>query len=82
MSAAKVAISLPESLLAALDRARRKLGVSRSAAVQQAIASWVAAGDVSDADRRYAAAYLRQPESAGEASAVAAEAVATWEPWE
>ncbi len=80
---AKVAVSLPAKTLHSLDAARRRLGRSRSAIVAQAVQEWLAAhGEPSDEDRRYAEAYLRQPEATADVAAVAAAATAAWEPWE
>jgi metal-responsive CopG/Arc/MetJ family transcriptional regulator len=80
---AKVAVSLPAKTLRSLDATRKRLGRSRSAIVSQAVEEWLAAqGEPSDEDRRYAQAYLRQPESTAEVAATAAAATSTWEPWE
>ena len=79
---AKVAVSLPAKTLRDLDAARRRLGRSRSAIVSEAVNGWLAAqGEPSDEDRRYVEAYLRQPENAVEAGAIAAAATSQWEPW-
>jgi metal-responsive CopG/Arc/MetJ family transcriptional regulator len=81
MNAAKVTVSLPADTLAALERARRRLQKSRSAAVAEALVEWLKIREVSDADRQYTEAYLRQPEDAATTRAVAAAAVAGWDRW-
>ena len=78
---AKVAISLPDETLGALERARKRRGLTRSAAVAKAIAVWLKDDEPSEADRRYVEAYLRHPESVVERGAIAAAAVSTWAKW-
>jgi len=78
---AKVAVSIPLDTLDALEKARHRLRKTRSAAVTEAIQTWLRSEDVDDADRRYVEGYLRHPESP-EAAATAAAATAAWEPWE
>jgi metal-responsive CopG/Arc/MetJ family transcriptional regulator len=80
-TSAKIAVSLPASTLAALERVRRRLGTSRSAAVTRAIEAWVSAIELGPEDARYAEAYLRTPERTVEHAGTAAAAVAEWEPW-
>ncbi len=80
--AAKVAVSIPAETLAALERLRRKRGQSRSSAVAEAIEAWLKASDLGEADRRYAEAYLRDPEAVEESAAIAEKVVTGWEPWE
>jgi metal-responsive CopG/Arc/MetJ family transcriptional regulator len=79
---AKVAVSLPRRTLALVERARRRSGQSRSAVVAEALEAWLQAVSVGEADRKYAEAYLRDPERVDERAAIAAGAVSTWEPWE
>jgi len=78
---AKVAISLPDDTLDALERVRKRRGLSRSAAIAKAIVAWVREAEPSDDDRRYVEAYLRQPESTTERAAIATAVVSTWEKW-
>jgi metal-responsive CopG/Arc/MetJ family transcriptional regulator len=80
-ASAKIAISLPADTFRALERVRRRMGTSRSAAVARAIEAWVNAVELGPEDKRYAEAYLRAPERTAETAAIAAEAVAEWEPW-
>jgi metal-responsive CopG/Arc/MetJ family transcriptional regulator len=75
-SAAKVAISLPEPLYRALERARRRTGKSRSALVQEALREWLRRGVEGDLLRDYEAGYRAQPEGERDAEAALATAVA------
>jgi hypothetical protein len=75
--AAKVAVSLPAQTLARLERARKRLGATRSAVVARALDEWLATVEPSAIDRRYAEAYRRHPETAAEIAAAAAIASAT-----
>lgn len=81
-SVAKVAVSVPRRTLALVERARRRTGKSRSAVVTEALEAWLKAGSVNDADRKYAEAYLREPERIEERTSIAVGAVATWERWD
>jgi Arc/MetJ-type ribon-helix-helix transcriptional regulator len=82
MGTAKVTISIPSETLASIERARRPLRKSRSAVVTEALAQWLRSREPSDADRRYAEAYLRIPERAADTEAIATAAVAEWDRWE
>ena len=79
--AAKIAVSLPAETLRSLERVRRRLGTSRSAAVARAIDAWLQVMELGSDDKRYAEAYLRTPERTSETAAIAAAAVAEWEAW-
>ena len=79
---AKVAVSLPEGTLAALDRIRNQRQQSRSAAVTEAIEGWLRAPLVTEEERRYAARYLRHPEKLEETPAIARAVIEGWEPWD
>jgi metal-responsive CopG/Arc/MetJ family transcriptional regulator len=82
---AKVAVSLPADILRSVERVRRKLGKSRSAVVAEALDDWLRARELSEADRRYVRGYARIPEAPEEIAAtdaIAADAMAGWEPWE
>jgi hypothetical protein len=81
MSFTKIAVTVPTSTYDAVERIRRRLGKSRSAAVAIALHEWLHGLETSEADRRYIEAYLRQPERVDEVRAVAAQATAHWEPW-
>jgi metal-responsive CopG/Arc/MetJ family transcriptional regulator len=78
----KVAISVPLETLRKLERVRRKLGKSRSAAIAMALDEWLRGQEPSEEDRRYVEAYLRRPERAEETGALAEWAISHWEPWE
>ena len=80
--AAKIAISLPASTLAAVETFRKRTGRSRSAVFNEAVESLLAQHQVDDRDRRYVEAYLRRPDHQDETAALATAAVATWERWE
>lgn len=77
----KMAVTVPTATYEAVERVRRRLGKSRSAAVALALQEWLRGPEVSDADRQYIEAYLRQPERIDEVRAIAAQATAHWEPW-
>ena len=78
-SVAKVAVSIPIRTLKSLERARLRQRRTRSAAVTEAIERWLAAEEVGDADRRYVEGYLRRPEGAQGATAVAEAVVREWD---
>ena len=82
MTSAKIAVSLPEETLRALDKTRRAKALTRSAAIAEAVREWANGASPADADRRYAEAYLQQPEPLAELAAVAAAVTSAWEPWE
>ena len=77
---AKIVVSIPAGILASLERARRRLGKSRSAAVTLAVQQWLRAQGSGQDDQRYTEAYLRDPEASGETAALAAAVTATWKP--
>jgi Arc/MetJ-type ribon-helix-helix transcriptional regulator len=73
--AAKIAISLPAELYRALEGARRRVGKSRSAAVQEAVREWLLREARGELVREYEQGYRREPESADEIQAALATAV-------
>lgn len=77
----KIAVTVPTETYEAVERVRQRLGKSRSATITLALQEWLRGLEVSDADRRYMEAYLRQPERVDEVRATAALATAHWEPW-
>jgi transcriptional regulator of met regulon len=79
---AKVAVSVPTNTLKSLERARRRLRMTRSAVVTEAIERWLAAEQIGEDDKRYVEGYLRQPERSDEVAAIAGSVVRGWEPWE
>ena len=74
-SAAKIAVSLPDELYRALESARRRVGKSRSAVVQQAVREWLLREARGELVREYEEGYRRQPESGDEVEAALATAV-------
>jgi Ribbon-helix-helix protein, copG family. len=80
--AVKVAISLPAETLEAVEVFRKRTGQSRSAVFTEAVEALLAPYRIDDRDRRYVEAYLRRPAHKEDTAAVAAAAVAAWEPWE
>ncbi len=80
-AAAKFAISLPASTFRALEEARKRRRVSRSALVAEALrAHFVATADPRDAE--YVRGYARRPELESVATRVAAAILPTWSTWE
>lgn len=59
----KVAVSLPKEAFRLVERRRRHLKLSRSAAVARAIAEWLHASEDDQRVRRYVEGYHRHPES-------------------
>lgn len=85
MTAAKIAVTVPRDTLDAVEKRRRSLGLSRSAAVTAALEAWLADSSMTAEERRYLVAYLRQPETVAElrdGRALSAAAASTWEPWD
>ena len=82
MKVKKIAISMPESTLKALERERTRLGKTRSRFITMAIESLLRRHTESEEDQRYKEAYLQKPEPVEEIEAVATAAVATWDSWE
>jgi len=75
----KFAVSIPKETFAAVERVRKRLGKSRSAAVSLALEQWLRMADLSDADRRYIDGYRAQPEDSTWAKTAAAST--TWGQW-
>jgi hypothetical protein len=81
----KIAVSVPTETYRAVEKARARLGKSRSAAVASALDEWLRGLAAGEAARRYVEGYLRQPESREELAVTAAfahAAVADWPAWE
>lgn len=72
--AVKVAISLPEDLLIAVDQARGTAGVSRSRFFRDAAQAQLGLSAATEVER-YIAAYREDPEAADEVAAAMASAV-------
>ena len=79
---AKVAVSLPQATLQALERARRASGRSRSSIVAEAIDHWLRDSSTSSAERAYVRGYLEQPEGEGAQPAIAQGVIGAWEAWD
>ena len=85
MTAAKIAVTVPRETLAAVERRRRVLGVTRSAVVTAALEAWLAEQTMTAEERKYLLAYLRQPETREElrdAHKTAKAVASSWEPWD
>ena len=64
-----------------LERARRQRGLSRSAAIQQAVDAWLGVAEATRKRREYVEGYRRAPEDAASTKAwMAAQAWSAWEP--
>lgn len=84
MTVAKVAVTVPEDTLRAVEKRRRVLGMSRSAVVSAALESWLADQAMTAEERKYVVAYLKQPETVEEVretTAIGAAVMTGWEPW-
>ena len=77
----KIAVTMPAETYKALERARGRLGKSRSEVVAAAVTEWLRGLDANETRRRYVDAYLRVPESR-ELEGVVAAATAGWSSWE
>jgi metal-responsive CopG/Arc/MetJ family transcriptional regulator len=77
----RVAISLPSAVFRRLEAARRRRGLSRSAAVQRAIDAWLGSAEHTRRVREYIDGYRRHPEDPGEVAGwEQAEIWGRWEP--
>jgi len=74
-AATKIAISVPDELYRAVERARRSTGLSRSAVVQRALRLWLERSVHETAVREYVAGYRARPESPQDVKAAEAAAV-------
>jgi metal-responsive CopG/Arc/MetJ family transcriptional regulator len=81
---AKIAISLPEHILAAVEKERLAKGESRSEFFRKAVETRLQQEGESSAIRDYVRGYQKYPESAEEVEAAhrAGSAVLAAEPWE
>lgn len=68
----KIAITLPVEHAEAIEEIRRRRRVPRSRVIQEAVARFLEAQDLSSQVHRYEAGYRRVPEDATEARAFAA----------
>ena len=71
----KVAVSIPDDLYRAVERARKKLRKSRSAIMQDALRYWLRHQAGVALVREYEAGYRRRPETRREVRAAEAAAV-------
>lgn len=80
----KLAITLTEGQVAAIERIRRARRVPRSRVIQEAVSRFLEAEASSSLARAYEAGYRRVPEDAAELDAFATEAAAVLpaEDWE
>ena len=70
MNAKKIATSLPAAQFDALERARRRLKMRRSEAVQAALAMWLAAHEGDSRVEQYLRGYAAHPDDPREARAM------------
>jgi len=61
---AKIAISIPKEELKVIESLRRKLSLSRSAVIHQAVKHWLAYKDRKGLIDKYLKGYLNNPEEA------------------
>jgi hypothetical protein len=71
MNAKKIATSVPGRQYEALERLRKRLGMGRSQAVQEALALWLTARQGDERVVRYLRGYTDQPDDPGDARALA-----------
>ena len=73
---AKVAVSLPDALYQAVEKARRRTGKARSTVVQEALRGWLRHEVQAELVREYEAGYRARPEDASEIEAALGTATA------
>jgi len=71
MSAKKIATSVPAEQYAALERVRKRLKLERAAAVQEALAMWIAAREGDPRIAQYVRGYTEHPDDVREARVLA-----------
>jgi metal-responsive CopG/Arc/MetJ family transcriptional regulator len=71
----KVAVSIHEDLYRAVEKARKRIGKSRSAILQDAIRQWLKQQEEAALVRAYEAGYRAKPENRREVEAAQAAAV-------
>jgi metal-responsive CopG/Arc/MetJ family transcriptional regulator len=84
MPSAKIAVTIPEDLLAEVERLRRRTRETRSAVVQRALRVVVHEEEERERSRAYQDAYRKYPESDDEIAAAerAAASLLAEVPWE
>lgn len=70
IKASKIAISLPAEDLRKIEVLRKKLGLQRSAVIDQAIRFWLRHQEENEKVRQYEQGYARKPESIDEVKAL------------
>jgi metal-responsive CopG/Arc/MetJ family transcriptional regulator len=80
----KIAISLPEEILAAVEQERKEIGESRSQFFRRAVEILLRYRREQEMSQQYIRAYQEMPETEEEVAAVrrAAGAILAEEPWE
>ena len=68
----KVAVSISQELLSAIEAIRKQSGDSRSAVFERALSAYVASGNEAATVRRYAEGYRKHPETLAEQRAALA----------
>lgn len=61
----KIAVSMPKSMFRTLEDVRRKLSVSRSALVDEAVRYWLESKRKQQLIERYEKGYMEKPEDIG-----------------
>jgi len=72
----RVTITAPEDAIGQIDLKCATMQRSRSSLIAEALREWLDRHDFESADRAYAQAYLRQPESIDATAAIATAAIA------
>jgi metal-responsive CopG/Arc/MetJ family transcriptional regulator len=80
----KIAISLPEEVLRAIESARKASGESRSQFLRRAVEAYLRRQKERDLDEQYIRGYVEQPETPQEAGGLysAGLAALAQEPWD
>jgi metal-responsive CopG/Arc/MetJ family transcriptional regulator len=78
-TATKVAVSIPNPLYRAVERARLRARKSRSAVVQEALRDWLRRGTQAALVRDYESGYRARPEGRSDAEAALAIASASFD---
>lgn len=84
MGAAKVAVSIPSSLFAAVEAERQRSGETRSELVQRAVELLLARRRLEEDERQYIEGYRKYPETEEEIRVIDAAGVAVLSqmPWD
>ncbi len=79
MNTAKITISLPKDEFKILEALQRKLNISRSALIDEAIKFWLGHRQQEELIKRYEAGYKAKPESLQEIKAMEEASAAAFE---